>query len=122
MVILMAVHGKKMPKPETALDIVRELSHVFYWTGRTYLRKGAETRHPRPRKGLLTLALELASPPEQQIRSDADIACHLAHARARLTDQPDRLTFKLLAVLPSLCHDTPPGPRWAFSEVSALAG
>ena len=38
-----AVHGKKMPKPETALDIVRELSHVFYWAGRTYLRKGAES-------------------------------------------------------------------------------
>ena len=38
-----AVHGKKMPTPETALDIVRELSHVFYWAGRTYLRKGAES-------------------------------------------------------------------------------
>ena len=38
-----AVHGKKMPKPETALDIVRELSHVLYWAGRTYLRKGAES-------------------------------------------------------------------------------
>ena len=38
-----AVHGKKMPKPETALDIVRELSHVFYWAGRTYLRKRAES-------------------------------------------------------------------------------
>ena len=37
-----AVHGKKTPAPETALDVLRELSHVLYWAGRTYLRKGAE--------------------------------------------------------------------------------
>jgi len=37
-----AVHGKRTPKAETALDIVRELFHVLYWAGRTYLRKGAE--------------------------------------------------------------------------------
>ena len=38
-----AVHGKKTPTPEKALDIVRELFHVLYWAGRTYLRKGAES-------------------------------------------------------------------------------
>jgi type I restriction enzyme, R subunit len=37
-----AVHGKKTPKPEFALQLVRELAHVLYWAGRTYLRKGAE--------------------------------------------------------------------------------
>ncbi|MEX2488123.1 MAG: DEAD/DEAH box helicase family protein, partial [Pseudomonadales bacterium] len=37
-----AVHGKKTPSPENALDLVRELSHVMYWAGRTYLRKGAD--------------------------------------------------------------------------------
>ncbi len=37
-----AVHGKKAPTPEKALDILKELYHVAYWTGRTYLRKGAE--------------------------------------------------------------------------------
>ena len=37
-----AVHGKKTPEPEMALDIVRELAHVLYWAGRTYLRHGAE--------------------------------------------------------------------------------
>jgi len=37
-----AVHGNKTPAPETALNVVRELSHVLYWAGRTYLRKGAE--------------------------------------------------------------------------------
>jgi type I restriction enzyme, R subunit len=36
------VHGNKAPAPEKALDVVRELSHVLYWAGRTYLRKGAE--------------------------------------------------------------------------------
>ena len=37
-----AVHGTKTPAPEKALDVLRELYHVLYWTGRTYLRKGAE--------------------------------------------------------------------------------
>ena len=37
-----AVHGNKPPAPDKALDVVRELYHVLYWTGRTYLRKGAE--------------------------------------------------------------------------------
>ena len=37
-----AVHGKRTPAPEAALDVLRELSHVLYWAGRTYLRKGAE--------------------------------------------------------------------------------
>ena len=40
-----AVHGNKTPTPEQALDVVRELAHVLYWAGRTYLRKGAETLH-----------------------------------------------------------------------------
>ena len=38
-----AVHGNRSPTPEKALDVVRELCHVLYWTGRTYLRKGAES-------------------------------------------------------------------------------
>lgn len=38
-----AVHGNKTPTAETALDVLRELSHVLYWAGRTYLRKGAES-------------------------------------------------------------------------------
>ena len=37
------VHGNRSPAPDKALDIVRELYHVLYWTGRTYLRKGAES-------------------------------------------------------------------------------
>lgn len=37
-----AVHGKKTPKAEFALRMIRELAHVLYWVGRTYLRNGAE--------------------------------------------------------------------------------
>ena len=42
-----AVHGNRTPTPETALDVLRELSHVLYWAGRTYLRKGAENLQGR---------------------------------------------------------------------------
>ena len=42
-----AVHGNKTPAPGTALDVLRELSHVLYWAGRTYLRKGAENLRGR---------------------------------------------------------------------------
>ena len=38
-----AVHGKKTPEPDKALDVVQELYHVLYWAGRTYLRRGAES-------------------------------------------------------------------------------
>ena len=50
-----AVHGNKSPAPEKALDIVCELFHVLYWTGRTYLRKGRP--HHRP---LRDVSAELA--------------------------------------------------------------
>ena len=42
-----AVHGNRTPTPEAAFDVLRELSHVFYWVGRTYLRKGAENLQGR---------------------------------------------------------------------------
>ncbi len=40
-----AVHGNRTPAPEQALNMVRELAHVLYWAGRTYLRNGAESLH-----------------------------------------------------------------------------
>ncbi len=43
----MAVHGNKKPQPEHALNVVRELAHVLYWVGRTYLRRGAEKLRDR---------------------------------------------------------------------------
>ena len=33
----------RTPAPEQALNVVRELAHVLYWAGRSYLRKGAES-------------------------------------------------------------------------------
>ena len=38
-----AVHGNKTPAPEQALNVLRELAHILYWAGRTYLRQGAES-------------------------------------------------------------------------------
>ena len=38
-----AVHANKAPAPEQALNVLRELAHVLYWAGRTYLRQGAES-------------------------------------------------------------------------------
>ena len=40
-----AVHANRTPAPEQALNVVRELAHVLYWAGRTYLRRGAENLH-----------------------------------------------------------------------------
>ena len=37
-----AVHGKKTPAPEKALEILQELFHLVYWAGRSYLRQGAK--------------------------------------------------------------------------------
>jgi len=37
-----AVHSNKQQLPEKAKHVVQELYHVTYWTGRNYLRQGAE--------------------------------------------------------------------------------
>ena len=58
-----AVHGKKTPTPERALDIIRELYHVLYWAGRTYLRKGAENLKGKTFDESLVPKVESAAPP-----------------------------------------------------------
>ena len=58
-----AVHGKKMPTSEKALDIVRELFHVFYWAGRTYLRQGAESLQGKTYDESLVPTLEPGASP-----------------------------------------------------------
>ncbi len=58
-----AVHGTKTPTPETAMSVVQELSHVAYWAGRTYLRKGAESLRGKTFDGSLVPTLTLAAPP-----------------------------------------------------------
>ena len=61
-----AVHGNKSPAPEMALDIVRELYHVLYWTGRTYLRKGAESLQGKTFDESLVPKVEPATPASVQ--------------------------------------------------------
>ena len=66
-----AVHGRKMPKPQTALDMVRELSHVLYWAGRTYLRKGAESLAGKTFDECLVPKVEPAAAPASVQELDA---------------------------------------------------
>ena len=58
-----AVHGNKTPAPEQALNVVRELAHVLYWAGRTYLRKGAENLHGKSFDESLVPTLEPGATP-----------------------------------------------------------
>ena len=66
-----AVHGRKTPEPEMALDIVRELAHVLYWAGRTYLRHGAENLRGKTFDGSLVPRVEPASAPASVEELDA---------------------------------------------------
>ena len=61
-----AVHGNKSPTPEKALDVVRELCHVLYWTGRTYLRKGAESLQGKTFDESLVPKVDPATTPSQR--------------------------------------------------------
>ena len=58
-----AVHGNKTPTPEQALNVMRELAHVLYWAGRTYLRKGAENLHGKTFDESLVPSLEPGTAP-----------------------------------------------------------
>ena len=66
-----AVHGNKSPAPEKALDIVCELFHVLYWTGRTYLRKGAESLQGKTFDESLVPNVEPAAAPASVEELDA---------------------------------------------------
>ena len=61
-----AVHGTKTPASEKALDVLRELYHVLYWTGRTYLRKGAERLQGKTFDESLVPNVEPATHPSQR--------------------------------------------------------
>ena len=56
-----AVHGNRTPTSDQALNVVRELAHVLYWAGRTYLRKGAENLHGKTFDESLIPTLEPAA-------------------------------------------------------------
>ena len=66
-----AVHGRKTPEPEMALDIVRELAHVLYWAGCTYLRHGAENLQGKTFDESLVPRVEPASVPASVEELDA---------------------------------------------------
>ena len=66
-----AVHGRKIPEPEMALDIVRELTHVLYWAGCTYLRHGAENLQGKTFDESLVPRVEPASVPASVEELDA---------------------------------------------------
>ena len=95
-----AVHGNKTPAPEQALNVARELAHVLYWAGRTYLRKGAERLHGKTFDESLVPTLgpgaALASVKElDALKSDLDAA---EDARKEIEGELEALRERLAAI------------------------
>ena len=95
-----AVHGNKMPAPERALNVVRELAHVLYWAGRTYLRKGAENLQGKTFDESLVPKMEPGSTSASvkelnAIKSQLDEA---DDARKEVEDQLEALREQLAAI------------------------
>ena len=95
-----AVHGNRTPAPETALDVLRELSHVLYWAGRTYLRKGAENLQGRifdesliPRPGAPQARASFAE--LEAVTAQRDVA---EDARTELEGEVEVLRERLAAI------------------------
>ena len=95
-----AVHGNKSPAPEKALDVVRELYHVLYWTGRTYLRKGAESLQGKTFDESLVPSVEPAPTPAsvrelEALKAQRDAA---AEARKEIESELEALGERLAAI------------------------
>ena len=95
-----AVHGNKSPAPEKALDVVRELYHVLYWTGRTYLRKGAESLQGKTFDESLVRKVEPATTPAsvqalEALKAQRDAA---AAARKEIESELEALRERLAAI------------------------
>ena len=95
-----AVHGNRSPAPDMALDVVRELYHVLYWTGRTYLRKGAESLHGKTFDESLVPNVEPATTPAsvrelEALKAQRDAA---AEARKELESELEALRERLAAI------------------------
>ena len=92
-----AVHGNKTPTPELALNVVRELAHVIYWAGRTYLRKGAENLQGKTFDESLIPTLKPSTPPSsveelQTLKTQLDAADDaLKEAEGELEAMRERL-------------------------------
>ena len=83
-----AVHASKSPPSEKAAGVVKELFHVLYWTGRNYLRKGAETLKGAQYSD--AIALTGASAPDP-----VDIQ-ELEHLKKERDKQDEKLTEQAL--------------------------
>ena len=95
-----AVHGNKAPAPEQALSVVRELAHVLYWAGRTYLRKGAERLHGKTFDESLVPAREPGAAPASveeldTLKRDLDAA---EDARKEVEGELEALRERLAAI------------------------
>ena len=95
-----AVHGNRSPAPEKALDVVRELYHVLYWTGRTYLRKGAEILQGKIFDESLVPKVEPATTPAsvqelEALKAQRDAA---AEARKEIEIELEALRERLAAI------------------------
>ncbi len=95
-----AVHGKKAPESEKALEIVRELSHLLYWAGRTYLRKGAEELQGKTFDESLIPRMDATSTPAnleelEALKSQLDAA---EDVRKEVEDELEALREQLAAI------------------------
>ena len=95
-----AVHGKKTPTPETALEVVRELYHIAYWAGRTYLRKGAEDLRGKTFDESLVPKMDPDAKPAsiealEALRADRDAA---EEARRELESEFEALREQIAAI------------------------
>ena len=95
-----AVHGNRTPAPEQALNVVRELAHVLYWAGRTYLRKGAENLHGMTFDESLVPTLALGAVPAtveelDSLKSQRDAA---DDARKEIEGELETLRERLAAI------------------------
>ena len=95
-----AVHGNRTPAPEKALDVVRELYHVLYWAGRTYLRKGASSLQGKTfDESLVPKAAPAAAPASVEaldaLKAERDAA---EEAREEVESELETLRKRLAAI------------------------
>ena len=116
-----AVHGNKTPAPEHALNLVRELAHVLYWAGRTYLRKGAENLHGKTFDESLVPTIEPGAVPASVeelniLKSQLDAA---DDARKEIEGELEALRERLAAIRAE--NETVPETRdWNESKTRKL--
>ena len=116
-----AVHGNKAPAPEQALNVVRELAHVLYWAGRTYLRKGAESLHGKTFDESLVPTREPSAAPASveeldALKRDLDAA---EDARKEVEGELEALRERLVAIKAE--NETVPETRdWNESRTRRL--